>query len=477
MSRESSTFKKRIATMRWLLPLIFALMAIIYELSVARWIHDIYGDAVHFIVEILFFSTAGPFLAFLTLNQISRWLEEKELAESQARASDRRLASITSASADAIIGVDKRGKIESWNRGAELLFGYFAKDIQGRSFSSLFQAGTAVDVETSWLEEVALEEGFVRGHETVCLDFGGHRIDVEMTATSLRDDENNPIGMSIVLRDITNRKRREEEIRRLNASLNQQVADRTRELAEKLEELAQANSALQKLDEMRSEFVSLVSHQLRAPLTNMSGAVQRIKVDCSIINPTCNRMLQILEQQTLRLERLVQEVLNTARLEAGELILQLEPVSVLPVVQQIIDQVQARTDNHTIRLTEKPGLPMVFTDRDRMSEVLANLLDNAVKYSPPGSEVTIDVRADQTELSVSVRDCGPGVPEAELERIFDKYYRVDSSDSQIAYGYGLGLYVCRLLAEAQGGRVWAENHRDHGAVFSFSLPVWQGEHV
>ena len=105
---------------------------------------------------------------------------------------------------------------------------------------------------------------------------------------------------------------------------------------------------------------------------------------------------------------------------------------------------------------------------------MVNLLDNADKYSPLGEEVSLEVRAEQTEVTISVRDYGPGLPPEDIERVFDKFYRTDSSDSQVAYGYGLGLYVCRRLVEAQGGRIWAENHPDGGAVFSFSLPVWQG---
>jgi K+-sensing histidine kinase KdpD len=104
-------------------------------------------------------------------------------------------------------------------------------------------------------------------------------------------------------------------------------------------------------------------------------------------------------------------------------------------------------------------------------EVLANLLDNADKYSPSGGEVVVDVWADQTEVAVSVRDFGSGLPASDLDRVFEKFYRTDSSDSQPAYGYGLGLYICRRLVEAQGGRIWAENHPEGGAIFSFTLPV------
>ncbi len=148
-----------------------------------------------------------------------------------------------------------------------------------------------------------------------------------------------------------------------------------------------------------------------------------------------------------------------------------EPVSVLPIVRQVAEQTRARTAERAFRLSTKPGLPLVFADRDRVAEVFANLLDNADKYSPTGKEVIIDVWTDQSEVTLSVRDFGPGLPAGDLERVFEKFYRIDSSDSQAAYGYGLGLYVCRRLVEAQGGRIWAENHPNGGAAFSFALPV------
>ena len=103
--------------------------------------------------------------------------------------------------------------------------------------------------------------------------------------------------------------------------------------------------------------------------------------------------------------------------------------------------------------------------------MLANLLDNADQYSPGGQSVAVEVRADQTEVTVSVRDAGPGIPPGDLERVFEKFYRADNSDSQVAYGYGLGLHICRRLVQAQGGRIWAENAPTGGAVFSFTLPV------
>jgi len=461
----------RIRLLRWAFPFAISVFATLYQLVLARWVHDTYDDAAHFGVEILFYSTAGPLLAFWVLTLIGRWLDEKERAEQQARASERRLASITAASADAILGLDSAGHIESWNRGAELLFGHSADEFRGRPLTDLLGGGEAAAVEFRWLVKAVQQAGFVRGHETACRNVEGRPVTVELTGTQLADESGQYLGMSVILRDITDRKRREAEIRRLNTNLREQVAERTRELAEKVEALARANIELQKLDRSRSEFVSLVSHQLRAPLTNMYGAVEHIEVNCSIKNTTCVRMLSILNQQVGRLDRLVRDVLNTARIESGELVLQPEPVSVLPIVQQVVEQMRARTVSRPFNLPTKPGLPLIFADRDRVAEVLANLIDNADKYSSPEEEIAIGLQADQTEITLSVRDHGRGIPADDLERVFDKFYRADSSDAQPAYGYGLGLYICRRLVETQGGRIWAENHPDGGAAFSFTLPV------
>ncbi len=143
----------------------------------------------------------------------------------------------------------------------------------------------------------------------------------------------------------------------------------------------------------------------------------------------------------------------------------------MPVLQQAAEQMRARAGDRPIHLLTKPGLPPVHGDRDRLTEVLGNLLDNADKYSPPGEPIDVDVRADQTELIVSVRDHGRGLSAPERERVFEKFYRADGTDSQATYGHGLGLYICRMLVEAQGGRIWAEMAAGGGSVFSFSLPV------
>ncbi len=475
MNTDSALLRQRVVLLNWLLPLALVLLAILYQLVSARLLGP---DSVFLSsggVGILIYAALGAIAVFYFLKQIRRWLKEMEKTKSQPNESQNRLAQIAATSADAIVSINAAGYIDSWNYGAERLFGFESSEAIGHSLSDLLGGGSSAEVESHWLLDEVRRTGSVRGHETTCLDVDGYRVEVELTASILRDHRGDPAGMSLVLRDITRRRRQEVKSQQINAALSQRAAERNYELAEKVEGLGQANVELQKIDQTRSEFVSLVSHQIRAPLTNMGGAVQRMQMDCTTINPTCARMFTVFEQQLDRLDRLVQDVLNASLLEAGEVSLHPEPISMMPIVRQTAAEIRSGAPERTIQLADKPGLPLVYADRDRVAEVLANLLDNAEKYSPLGEEVAIRLRADQTEVTVTVRDAGPGIAPQDLERIFDKFYRTDSSDAQTAYGYGLGLYVCRQLMEAQGGRIWAENHPDGGALFSFALPVWQEE--
>lgn len=462
--------QSRMRRMRWILPVALSLASIAYQLGPATWVHDLYSHPLHYLVELAFYGLFGPLAVYWALGWVNARIEERDRLELQARTTERRLAAVSAASADAIVGLDTQGRIESWNRGAELIFGYPQEEIVGRPLSDLLPPGAPAQAEVRWLESAVGREGFVRGLEATLLDRSGREVAAELTAARLLDEGGRSLGMSLVLRDIGERRQREQEIRRLNARLNDLVQERTAELARKVDELARANGELEHLDRQRSEFVSVVTHQLRAPLTNILGALGRIEADCPAPSATCQRMLVILDRQIDRLDRLVRDVLNAARIESGEIGLHAEPISVLPVVAQVVEQARARSGDRPFELPAKPGLPLAFADRDRVAEVLANLLDNADKYSPPLAAVAVDVGANETEIVIQVRDRGPGLAGADPERIFDKFYRADGSDSQSAYGYGLGLYVCRQLVEAMGGRIWAETERQGGALFSFTLP-------
>lgn len=284
-----------------------------------------------------------------------------------------------------------------------------------------------------------------------------------------------PVVMWFVLRTVRTWVRQKEqaeaEVYRLNIELQQRVEDRTRELGTKAQALTAANERLQELDRLKSEFISLVSHELRTPVTNVRGAIELMAGDCAALNPTCARMFQVVAGQIGRLGRLVNDVLDISTIEAGGLSLSRVAVDVVSIAERAVDDFAARRTGHVFRRSGGSDHALVWADADRLYEVVSNLLDNAAKFSPPHSEVILDVRTQGQEAVVSVSDRGPGIPSEALERIFEKFRRLDVGDAKETYGYGLGLYLCRRLVEAMGGRIWVESEPGQGTNFRFTVPL------
>jgi PAS domain S-box-containing protein len=368
--------------------------------------------------------------------------------------------------ADPAMVFDDRGYVLAWNRALEGLLDLPAEAIEGSKLTEAL--GDRASIDTGWLLETLKSQGSVPGIDVTFTTGTGVTTRLEGNASRLR--VNGEQRYALVWRDVGERTGRERALETQVRNLDERYSGQTYELAQKIEALAQANKELQELDQMRSDLISIVSHQIRAPLTNMLGAVERVESGCSDATATCAQMFEVMRDQAARLNRLVGEVLSLASVESGDLALNLEPLSVMPVVDQAIEEMTAR-DGERFQKPYAPILPLVMADRDRIMEVLVNLLDNADKYSPPEAKIQIEIRPTETEVMLSVLDSGPGLPEEDLERVFDKFYRAEAGDSQRAYGYGLGLYICRRLVEAQGGRIWASNRPDGGASFSFALPV------
>lgn len=277
--------------------------------------------------------------------------------------------------------------------------------------------------------------------------------------------------LGIVRTWVEQKEQAEAEVYRLNIELQQRVDERTHELRTKAEELTKANERLQELDLLKSEFVSLVSHELRAPLTNMRSAVELMENACPAMNETCTQMFDIVAEQIGRLGRMVDDVLNVSRIEAGGLHLTCTAVDIGQIAARAVDAIAARTTGHSFRRPDCDVRPCVWADADRLYEVIANLVDNAAKYSPSRSEVVLELHTRGQVAIFSVSDSGPGIPFEEQERIFEKFHRLDTGDAKETYGYGLGLYLCRRLVEAMNGRIWVESKPGRGATFYFSLPL------
>ena len=463
----------RLRLVQWALPSTIGLVAVIYQLGPARWVQELSGHAAHYTIEILFYGSIGPLATWLTLRWVRRQLEEKEAAERSAAETQVYLAAITTDSADAILSLDLGQTIRTWNRGAELMFGHTAEEAVGRSLDLIVPPELSAQREPEEILARVQEQGFVRGLQTERLAKGGRRLTVELTSTLLRDKEGQPTRFSLVLRDVTDRHQHELALRHLSQDLAERVEARTRELASSNRELQRANAELQELDQLKSEVVSLVTHQLSAPLTNMRGAIELVRNRCATPNTTCVRMFGLLETQSARLNRLVTDILNVSRLEAGQLALQLCAVDLPQLADRVVDEI---APHHPDRRIHRPGdgreaISPALADPDRAQEIIANLLDNALKYSPPGSPIEVRVRSTPEGINLSVTDYGPGIPPGEQERIFEKFHRLERGDAQETYGHGLGLYFCRKLVEAQGGRIWVECAPGRRTTFAFTLPA------
>jgi signal transduction histidine kinase len=186
--------------------------------------------------------------------------------------------------------------------------------------------------------------------------------------------------------------------------------------------------------------------------------------------------LHIARTNAQRLNHLIENILNVSHIEAGQMRVQLEPLTLLPLVRHAIQVVQAQTDRHHISLRAPGTLPFVEADKSKLEIVLNNLLTNAVRYSPRGGRILVRIEQTQpSEVTISVIDEGIGIPKSHLDKLFTRFYRVDTSDGRDVYGHGLGLYISRNLVELQGGRIWVRSQEGRGSCFSFTLAAIEPE--
>lgn len=234
--------------------------------------------------------------------------------------------------------------------------------------------------------------------------------------------------------------------------------------------LKEANQTLREAQRLRAEAEAMLVHDFKQPLAAILGFTQTLRrLEAAVSPQELAETLGIIDESAQRLLSLVNDFLELARYEAGQIPLELEKVDLAAVVSSLVQaltpQAAARRQRITVAL---PDLPPVRADVKALTRVLSNLIENALKYTPEGSEVTLTGNYDGLWVQVTVRDNGPGIPIEDLPHLFEPFYR--GQGQRRAAGTGLGLALCQRLVEAQGGRLTAANHENGGAVFSFSLP-------
>lgn len=244
------------------------------------------------------------------------------------------------------------------------------------------------------------------------------------------------------------------------------------ENARLIDELEDSLVHLTEMNQLKDDFVASVSHELRTPLTSIRGyAKTLLRPDAHFSPEETQAFLETIDRQSQRLHRLIEDLLVVSRIESasGEDAVTQES-SLREMVDEVVDELRAKLEGRPVTIDLDDHLPRIETDTGKVHQILCNLVDNAVKYSSAGTPIEIEGRTQGAGVTITVRDSGPGIDEEVHEKIFDRFYQVDQSITRKVGGAGLGLYICRKLAQTLGGRLWLESSGASGSEFSLWIP-------
>jgi PAS domain S-box-containing protein len=354
-------------------------------------------------------ATASASVANAELYQ--RVAEEKERSEA-----------ILAHIADGIVAVDRDNRIVLWNAMAEQISGVPASEALGRRLLEVLQ------------RDLAGDGAGAPGERQVSIQRGGKEVWLSLTEAMMLDPTGAVGGRIFAFRDV---------------------------------------SSERVVEQMKSDFVSTVSHELRTPLTSIYGFAETLmRSDVAFSEEERTTFLGYIASESERLIRIVDDLLNVARLEAGTLGLTLSATDVGEVARETLARVGDYSGNgHRFAVEIEPGALLVRADREKLAQILLNLVDNAVKFSPDGGAITIAARRRTDTAEISVTDEGMGIGRADQQRIFTKFFRTERVARSGAEGTGLGLFLARGLLAAMGGRIWVESQEGEGASFTFELPL------
>jgi len=354
---------------------------------------------------------------------------------------------------DALIVVDPERIVRLVNQATCSLLGFREQDLVGKRPSE----GMASCRQFAEQLEAFIEKDAVRNIEVECGPHNGIFRTLSLSASIMRNPRGEPLATVCLVNDITDRKRAEQEREHLIAQLQE------------------ANEKLQSIDKMKTNFVSTVSHELRTPLTTIKAFVELLLMKRGMPEEKKIRLMSTINLETDRLARLVTDLLDLSRVESGAMNWTVEDVCLEDVIKNVITSMEVLFENKGLRVSTAFSSPLsrLSGDRDRLIQVVTNLLSNAVKFSRPGGEIHVSARQEvfPAQIVVDISDTGIGIPEEDLELIFETFQR--SEDRQIAgiEGSGLGLAITRLLVEHHGGRIWAASRYGQGSTFTFTLPL------
>ncbi len=445
---------------------------------------------------------------------IARDVTEQKRVEESLRESEARYRLLADHATDVIWTRDMDLRVTYVSPSITSLRGYTVEEVMAQTPQENMTPASAELATKVFAEELALEASgaptdLSRSRtievELNCKD--GSTVWTEVNMRFLRDEGQQPLGILGIIRDISERKRAEDELRRYQEHLEELVAERTARLEheiaerkriedgirklnagleqrvlERTAELRHALEELKRLDEMKDAFLSSVSHELRTPLTSIRS-FSEILLQYDHESPETQReFLQIINIESERLTRLINDLLDLSRIRAGGMVWQDVPLSVGEVVEDAAKALQQLLAEKSLQLCLEisPLLPILHADRDRIQQVLTNLLGNAVKFSFEGGEILVRAEpvsgtgpgATPGKIRICVSDQGIGIEKKDHEAIFEKFHQIPTESSRDKpKGTGLGLPICKEVIRHYGGEIWVESEKGKGSTFFFLLPV------
>jgi PAS domain S-box-containing protein len=362
------------------------------------------------------------------------------------------LAAIVASSDDVIVSKTLEGTITSWNPAAERILGYTAAEAVGKNIKLIIPP-------ERWAEEEDVLARIRRGErvehfETIRRANDGRLLNISLTVSPIRDQSGRIVGASKVARDITERKRAEEELERL--------------LVSEKEARAQAEEA----SRLKDEFLAVVSHELRTPLSAIMGWASLLRM--RKLDGQTARAIETIERNAQTQNQLIGDLLDVSRIVSGQLRLNIRPFELGTVIEAAIEVVRPSADAKSILVQTllDPAAGPVAGDPDRLQQIFWNLLSNAVKFTPNGGRIQIQSHRINSHVEVVVSDTGRGIEPKLLPFIFDRFRQGDSSTTREYGGLGLGLAIVRHLVELHGGVVRAYSGGEgEGAEFTVQLPI------
>ncbi|MFZ0629997.1 MAG: PAS domain S-box protein [Acidobacteriaceae bacterium] len=361
---------------------------------------------------------------------------EKTDAENRLHAVMRQRESILESVGDGIYGIDMQGRIVFVNQVGARMMGYTQEEMEGKDLLALLghtrADGTPYRMEESPIYAARRASAPIRARDEVFHHKDGHPIPVEYVACPMVSN-GRVTGVVVAVQDVTERRR---------------------------------------LDRMKDEFISTVSHELRTPLTALRAALGLIAGGALEKRPEKRgQMMEVAIGNTDRLVRLVNDILDFERMGAGRVPMRFQEVEAKDLLRRATDLQHPNAQKAGIAFQIDAGPLTLWVDEDRILQTLGNLINNAIKFSPRGSDILLRARAQNaTEAIISVEDHGRGIPPEKLDIIFERFQQVDASDSRDMGGTGLGLAICRNIVRQHGGRIWVESTVGKGSTFYFTVP-------